>query len=143
MKSEAEIKEQLVTTYEHRLRLRVGRKTKRVCRNCIHGKSFNYNLGEFGEVTKYGCIEEHSFGPQCPFVCKYNLESIEDEMMNDIKCPSVCGAKEPKIAALLWVLHTGDTTNKLLETTDNIKKDETTEVIESQSFLERLLKRIF
>lgn len=26
-------------------------------------------------------------------------------MLDDIRDPAVCGAKEPKIAALLWVLH--------------------------------------
>ena len=25
--------------------------------------------------------------------------------MNDLKDPAICGAKEPKIASLLWVLH--------------------------------------
>lgn len=26
-------------------------------------------------------------------------------MLDDVKDPAVCGAKEPKIASLLWVLH--------------------------------------
>lgn len=39
------------------------------------------------------------------YECANTRESIEREMLNDIRDPAVCGAKEPKIAALLWVLH--------------------------------------
>jgi hypothetical protein len=33
------------------------------------------------------------------------MQEIEDEMFTDISDPAICGAKEPKIAMLLWVLH--------------------------------------
>ena len=33
------------------------------------------------------------------------MQEIEDEMFADISDPAICGAKEPKIAMLLWVLH--------------------------------------
>jgi len=107
MKNEVQIKEQLKDIYEHRLGLRISRKMKRSCRNCIYGKETTFNLGEFGDITKYACSLSLDFNNDCKFECKNNKDGIEKEMIEDIKDPSVCGAKEPKIAALLWVLHEG------------------------------------
>lgn len=105
MKSESEVKDQLKEVYEHRLNLRISRMTKRGCRNCVYGKESSFDLGEFGTVTKYTCGLGMDFGDNCKFECKFNEDNIEEAMINDISDPSICGAKEPKIAALLWVLH--------------------------------------
>lgn len=107
MKSRAEIKSELERQYLHRLQLRIERKMKNFCRNCKNSQKVSVDLGEFGEQSKYVCKD----GLQNPeskcekFECIYNQTIIERELLDDIKDPSVCGAKEPKIAALLWVLH--------------------------------------
>lgn len=45
-------------------------------------------------------------GQECKFFKPaYTHDSIVQEMLSDIRDPSICGAKEPKIAALMWVLH--------------------------------------
>ena len=102
MKTENEIKRQLEEIYNYRLSLRVDRKTKKTCRNCKHGRKQEINLGQFGQEEIWQCSK---LDKKCSFDCKYTEKDIEDEMLKDISNPSVCGAKEPKIAALLWVLH--------------------------------------
>jgi hypothetical protein len=105
MKNEEEIKRQLEEVYEHRLRLRVDRKTKRMCRNCKYGICKEFDLGDFGTMTKWECKDGKNCGEYCGFECRSTVKEIEDEMFSDIADPAVCGAKEPKIAMLLWVLH--------------------------------------
>ena len=107
MKNEKEIKKQLEDVYEYRFALRLERKTKRNCRNCVWGVENTFDIGEFGKVSKWECKQSQKFSDKCTFKCKYTNEDIEKEMMEDISDPSICGAKEPKIAALLWVLHDG------------------------------------
>lgn len=102
MKTENEIKKQLEEIYNYRLSLRIDRKTKKTCRNCIYGKKQEINLGQFGMEEIWQCSLPDN---KCNFDCKYTEKDIENEMLKDISNPSVCGAKEPKIAALLWVLH--------------------------------------
>lgn len=105
MKNEEEIKRQLEEVYEHRLRLRVDRKTKRMCRNCKLGICKEFDLGDFGTMTKWECKDGRNCGEYCGFDCRNTVKEIEDEMFSDISDPAICGAKEPKIAMLLWVLH--------------------------------------
>ena len=107
MKTEEEIKKQLEEVYEHRLQLRVERKTKRMCRNCRYGICKEFDLGDFGTMTKWECKDGKNCGEYCGFSCKVTVQEVEDEMFDDIKDPAICGAKEPKIAMLLWVLHRG------------------------------------
>lgn len=104
MKTKNEIKKQLEEVYEHRLRLRVERKTKKTCRNCKNSYSKDFDLGDFGTMTKWECRNGKTCGGNCGFICKCGVKDIEDEMLADISNSSICGAKEPKIAALLWVL---------------------------------------
>lgn len=115
MKNHAEVKQELEKQYLHRLQLRIDRKMKNCCRNCKGSRCISVNLGEFGTQNKYICnagLENRQF--DCTkFDPIYNQTTIEQELLNDIKDPSVCGAKEPKIAALLWVLHDGDNSNVL------------------------------
>ena len=113
MKSESEIKKQLEEVYEYRLKLRVDRKTKRMCRNCKHGVQREFDLGDFGTMSRWECRDCKSCNDQCGFECRFTPEDIEHEMLDEISDPSVCGAKEPKIAMLMWVLHGGvkDTQN--------------------------------
>ena len=108
MKSESEIKKQLEEVYEYRLKLRVDRKTKRMCRNCKHGVQREFDLGDFGTMSRWECRDCKSCNDQCGFECRFTPEDIEHEMLDEISDPSVCGAKEPKIAMLMWVLHGGD-----------------------------------
>lgn len=102
MKTEQEIKKQLEEIYNHRLSLRIERKLKPTCKNCKHGCKKMIDLGSFGLSEYWDCTKDN-----CDFECKYTQDFIEQEMINDISDPSICGAKEPKIAALLWVLHDG------------------------------------
>lgn len=120
MKSHAEVKNELEKQYLHRLQLRIDRKMKNCCRNCKQSRCISINLGEFGTQNKYICNEKlENKQSQCvKFDPIYNPTSIEQELLNDIKDPSICGAKEPKIAALLWVLHDNNNSNVL----DKIKK---------------------
>lgn len=106
MKNMETIKKELKKQYLHRLQLRVERKLKNCCRNCKHGTEQEFNLGEFGIHTKFICREsmENCF-PCANFEPLHTQISIEEELLSDIRNPSICGAKEPKIAALLWVLH--------------------------------------
>ena len=131
MKSESEIKKQLEEAYEYRLRLRIDRKTKRMCRNCKHGVQREFDLGDFGTMSRWECRDCRQCGEQCGFECRFTPESIEHEMIEEISDPSICGAKEPKIAVLMWVLHGGDRN-------DSQKKEDG----RPESFLSRL-KRIF
>ena len=107
MKSEAEIRKRLEDVYRHRLGIRVSRCTSRMCRNCVHGMCREFDLGEFGSVGKWVCRDGHDCGASCGFECKTSEEEIEDAMIREISDPSICGAKEPKIAMLMWVLHGG------------------------------------
>ena len=107
MKSEGEIRRQLEEVYGHRLSIRIERYTKPCCRNCVRGVSREFDLGDFGTISKWGCRDERKCGDGCGFECRWTPEQIESRMLEDISDPSVCGTKEPKIAALLWVLHKG------------------------------------
>lgn len=108
MKTENEIKKQLEEAYEHRLQLRIERKTKKTCRNCKNSCSRDFDLGDFGTMTKWECKNGKTCGANCGFVCMHSTKDIEDEMLADLSDSSVCGAKEPKIATLLWVLKNGE-----------------------------------
>lgn len=127
MKTEEEIKKQLEDIYNYRLQLRIDRKTKKSCKNCKYGKKQEINLGQFGCNDIWQCS---ICDKKCKFNCKYTEKSIEEEMIQDISDPSICGAKEPKIAALLWVLH--DNNNK--EKEEKIEQKE-----EKKSFWKRIL----
>ena len=105
MKSEHEIKRQLEEVYNHRLQLRMERKTKPMCRNCRFGICREFDLGDFGTMTKWECKDGRSCGAGCGVECGSTAQEIEDEVFADISDPAICGAKEPKIAMLLWVLH--------------------------------------
>lgn len=123
--------------YNYRLNLRCQRKFKKCCKNCIFSKEQILDLGQFGEYIRYICnngFEE----PRCKnFQCKYNLSDVQKQMLEDIKNPSVCGSKEPKIAALLWVLHDGN--NK--KETEQVSLRQV-ELQKKPSFLQKI-KRIF
>ncbi|MBR4316789.1 MAG: hypothetical protein IKP65_07515 [Alphaproteobacteria bacterium] len=41
-------------------------------------------------------------------------------MIRDISDPAICGAKEPKIAVLLWLLHNPDKKNENKENSSGI-----------------------
>lgn len=105
MKTEEEVKNQLVDVYKHRLMLRIERKTKHICRNCKHGFKCEFDCGDFGVMSKWVCKDGKSYNDGCGFSCLYTEKDIEDEMIQDISDPAICGAKEPKIAMLMWVLH--------------------------------------
>lgn len=107
MKTEEEVKRQLEEVYEHRLRLRIERKMKRMCRNCKKGICREFDLGDFGTMTRWECRDGRNCGEYCGFECRSTSKEIEDEMFSDISDPAICGAKEPKIAMLLWMLHKG------------------------------------
>ena len=105
MKTEEEIKSQLVLVYERRLMLRIERKTKHTCRNCKHGIKCDFDFGDFGSMSKWVCKNNKTYNEGCGFACLHNEKEIEEEMLRDIADPAICGAKEPKIAMLMWVLH--------------------------------------
>lgn len=106
MKDRAQIKEELERQYLHRLQLRLDRKLKNCCKNCKRGKEKEFNLGEFGIHSKFVCKDGLESGFPCScFESLHTNESVERELLNDLKDPAIAGAKEPKIAALLWVLH--------------------------------------
>ncbi len=109
MKNESEIRKQLEELYARRLALRIDRKTKRGCRNCTRGICREFDLGDFGTMSRWECSDGLRMeSEQCRFECKNTPEEIEREMLSDIADPSICGAKEQKIAMLMWVLHGGD-----------------------------------
>jgi len=109
MKSEEEVRKQLETLYERRLALRIERKTKRGCRNCVRGVCREFDLGDFGTMSRWECPDGlRPESERCGFQCRNTAEEIEREMLSDIADPSICGAKEQKIAMLMWVLHDGD-----------------------------------
>lgn len=105
MKSECEIRRQLEEVYHRRLSNRVERYTCRMCRNCVNGISRDFDLGDFGSVSKWECKDGRKCSETCGFECKRSVSDIEARMIKDISDPSTCGAKEPKIAMLMWVLH--------------------------------------
>ena len=104
MKNKKQIQKQLEQQYKHRILLRYERKLKHCCKNCKKSHVDYFDLGQFGKHEKYTC-SLHDGKINCQFECKYTEQDIEREMLNDISNPSICGAKQPKIAALLWVLH--------------------------------------
>lgn len=108
MKSESEIRTQLEKVYEYRLSLRVDRRTKRMCRNCKSGVCREFDLGDFGTMSRWECRDGRCCDGQCGFDCKWTEQDIEREMLDDISDPAICGAKEPKIAMLMWMLHDGN-----------------------------------
>lgn len=108
MKTELEIRKQLEEVYEHRLFLRIERKMRKICRNCKHGINREFDLGDFGTMNRWECKDGKDCFNCTNFICVNTQEEIEKEMLSDISDPSICGAKEPKIAMLLWVLHNND-----------------------------------
>ncbi len=107
MKTREEIIEELKRQYAYRLNLRCERYLRNECRNCTHKVERAYNMGEFGIHTHYDCAAGHTYRKGgCPeFECGYNRAEIEGRFLAELHDPAICGAKEPKIAALLWVLH--------------------------------------
>ena len=107
MKTLSEIKKELERQFNHRLQLRMERKLKPFCRNCRNSVEVEHDLGEFGRQTCHSCKAGCRMmeGSCDKFECRYSPDSIRQELWEDIRNPAVCGAKEPKIAALLWVLH--------------------------------------
>ena len=130
MKTENEIKRQLEEIYNYRLSLRIDRKTKKMCKNCKYGKRQEINLGQFGMEEMWQCS---SLDKKCCFDCKYTEKGIEEEMLKDISDPSICGAKEPKIAALLWVLHDDKKGEK-----KSLKQNDEEQEEKSKTFWQRL-----
>ena len=122
MQTEEEVKNQLVDIYKHRLMLRVERKTKRICRNCKHGFKCEFDCGDFGVMSKWVCKYGKSYNDCCEFDCLYTQKEIEDEMIQDISDPAICGAKEPKIAMLMWVLHNSKGGNAEMQNLDGNKE---------------------
>ena len=118
MKTEREIKSELERLFNHRLRLRLERKLGHRCRNCVHSVETVHDLGDFGRQPCHTCSlgRARCTSGQCEmFECINTEASIRQELLDDISDPAVCGAKEPKIAALLWVLGNGDTNDKEIE----------------------------
>jgi hypothetical protein len=62
-------------------------------------------LGDFGTMNRWECKDGKDCFNCANFICINTQEEIEKEMLEDISDPAICGAKEPKIAMLLWVLH--------------------------------------
>ena len=113
MKERSKIKEELERQYLHRLQLRLDRKLKNCCKNCKRGEEKEFNLGEFGIHSKFICKDHMNVGFPCPyFEALHSKETVEHELLEDLKKPAIAGAKEPKIAALLWVLHDDEKTTK-------------------------------
>ena len=111
MRTRQEIIDELELLYRSRLRLRVDRMTKRVCRNCVNKTESVTEDGVGRKCVNYGCklgLPFHHDGKCGKFKCLYNEADIEGGMLEDIRNPAVRGAKEPKIAALVWVLQGGD-----------------------------------
>ena len=130
MKKQYDIRRQLQEVYAHRLSLRIQRKMKKNCRNCKNGIHRQFDLGDFGTMNRWECKNGNVFQTCDTFECANNPQDIEKEMILDISDPSTCGAKEPKIAMLLWVLH--DTHNN-----EEAKKEEKVDA-QSKSFFEKL-----
>lgn len=107
MKSEEEIRKQLEQVYQHRLFLRIQRKMKKTCRNCKFGINKEFDLGDFGTMNRWQCKDGKNCYSCSDFVCINTQQEIQKDMLKDISDPSICGAKQPKIAMLLWVLHEG------------------------------------
>lgn len=122
MKTVQEIQNQLEQIYKHRFLLRLERKTKRNCRNCKRGFCKQFDLGQFGEVTQWKCKDQKQCNENCGFQCKNTPQEIQKQMIKDISDPSICGAKQPKIAILLWVLHGTKKESKKIVCDNNNKK---------------------
>lgn len=105
MKTEHEIRKQLEQIYDYRLSLRIERKTKKSCRNCKFGINKEFDLGDFGTVNRWECKDGMNYNDCNKFSCINSQQEIEKEMILDISDPAICGAKQPKIAILLWTLH--------------------------------------
>lgn len=120
MKTEEEVKKQLEDIYNHRLNLRMQRKLKMCCRNCKHGITQEFDLGDFGLMKKWQCKEDKKCSSNCGFECLYTAQEIQEQMIRDISDPAICGAKEPKIAVLLWLLHNPDKKNENKENSSGI-----------------------
>ena len=106
MKSKEEIISEIEKIFRYRLNLRKERMKKNSCRNCARGVR-SEKLDDGVKYIVYRCSDGLPFnyeGKCSNFKCLYNDETIEGLMKKDIEDPSIRSAKEPKIAALLWVL---------------------------------------
>lgn len=110
MKSEEQIRAQLDRTFRKRLALRIERKMKPICRNCMNKEDVPSDMDGI-HFIRYHCKKGNPFkkeGECRDFKCLYNESSIREEMVRDIQDPATRGAKEPTISALVWVLNDGE-----------------------------------
>lgn len=115
MKSEKQVRQLLQQTYQHRLNLRCERRLKKQCRNCKNSYEEQMDLGQLGEYKRWICKYQQDLQKCEKFECKYTEKMIEEQLINDIKDPSICGSKQPKIAVLLWLLHNNKNQNKIIK----------------------------
>lgn len=98
MKTQKEIKNKLWDLYEHRLNVRYKNLLKVKPKNCINCKIINKT--NICQLTTEECNKTCS-----KFKLLNNRDNIKIQFDAEIKDPKICGCKEPKIAILLWILH--------------------------------------
>ena len=112
MKSRLEIQENFEVLCDKRLKNRYKKLLARTTKNCCYSQCYGVNDGENSVVLCQPEINDKKL-----FICnddicakcksfdlKKTKKEIEEEFMNDMSNPQICGQKEPKIAVLLWVL---------------------------------------
>ena len=118
MRDKVEIEKKLTEIYDKRLKIRIRKYLKKGFMNCRYNERL---IIDDNSVIKVGCCtnaKKKKAGNQlvvcnndatacaCELYTNANArQDIEEEFANDISDPKTCGQTEPKIAVLLWVLH--------------------------------------
>jgi len=118
MRSREKVENKLTEVYEKRVKLRIRKYLRRSFFNCkfnerllIQDGSFSRKIGTCvnDAVSKDGkifiCDKDECANGCRHYQCRHTRESIENDFLDELADPKICGQTEPKIAVLLWVLY--------------------------------------
>jgi hypothetical protein len=116
MRTEAEIKEKFDDVFDRELRRKLTEYLTRApincrfnCRQRVKGNGamgFCFNPAVLTKLSRPVFIcQDGETATRCPaYDCKNTEVSVKQEFLEEIKSPSICGQKYPKLAVLLWLI---------------------------------------
>jgi hypothetical protein len=116
VRTEAEIRERFDELFERELRRKLSEYLTRTSLNCRYNSRHRVKGdGQVGfcvcpavltrlEKPVYVCQDDGT-ARRCPvYECKNTEAGVRQEFLEEIRSPSVCGQRYPKLAVLLWFM---------------------------------------